>query len=565
MFAFALVFLLPNVLASNLTTLVPLDTGAPSPWDAKGCFTDAVGDRALNGSTYADDKYMTIATCTGFCRARDFLYAAVEYGKECYCGDTLKPNSIPTSPSDCNMPCTGNSAQSCGGPDRLQVYLNAQKDGPTSTPASVGDGGRWNHTGCFVDSVSARELPASVTIDGGVTAEKCTAACQAEGFLVAGCGNSLNASAAPDSDCHLRCAGDVSQVCGGNNRLTVFQDTSTASPPAPNATIPASVGDEGRWNHTGCFVDSVSARALPASMSVDGGATAEKCTNACQDKGFSVAGLEYYRMLYSCPLQFLYFLRVHFPLCIECWCGQALNATVAPEGDCSLPCAGDASQVCGGYDRLTVFQDTPPAPPTNSTQNTLPAPNVTVTTCYETSTKSDFNIIAVYKDGSPPVWLSVVTTGRTDAVLTSCDKCPTPFISQDIHHGQFRALQQSTGNTSVAAAPTTGEPLKLTYTSESRHEEAFSNFCTMTTGNATVLAVDTQDALWALCPIAAAGGRSDVVSNPTSSHGDYALKDCRFVDLVLAYVKDGGDGKDASLPGDDAGGADGLDGVVVAN
>jgi len=50
----------------------------------------------------------------------------------------------------------------------------------------------------------------------------------------------------------------------------------------------------------------------------------------------------------------------------ECWCGDTLTAgsVAAPLSDCNYPCTGDATEMCGGSRRLSLYHDTTSAPPT---------------------------------------------------------------------------------------------------------------------------------------------------------------------------------------------------------
>ena len=50
-----------------------------------------------------------------------FRYADLENGDACYCGNA-DDKFIPTDPKECNIPCTGDQSQFCGGSWRLQVY-----------------------------------------------------------------------------------------------------------------------------------------------------------------------------------------------------------------------------------------------------------------------------------------------------------------------------------------------------------------------------------------------------------------------------------------------------------
>ncbi|CAN0251738.1 unnamed protein product, partial [Ectocarpus fasciculatus] len=45
----------------------------------------------------------------------------------------------------------------------------------------------------------------------------------------------------------------------------------------------------------------------------------------------------------------------------ECWCTGSLGTTESSTA-CDFPCAGDADEICGGYDALTLYEivsDTP--------------------------------------------------------------------------------------------------------------------------------------------------------------------------------------------------------------
>ena len=51
----------------------------------------------------------------------DYLYAGVQYTSECFCGNSYgKYGSLPES--SCNMPCSGNKTQICGGTWSNSVY-----------------------------------------------------------------------------------------------------------------------------------------------------------------------------------------------------------------------------------------------------------------------------------------------------------------------------------------------------------------------------------------------------------------------------------------------------------
>ena len=76
------------------------------------------GSRDLGGYTFASDR-MTGALCIQECRARNFTFAATQFSAHCFCGNSygrLGPAR------NCDMRCTGNSGEICGGSWANSVY-----------------------------------------------------------------------------------------------------------------------------------------------------------------------------------------------------------------------------------------------------------------------------------------------------------------------------------------------------------------------------------------------------------------------------------------------------------
>jgi len=93
-----------------------------------GCVADTTtGARLLNGPSYVNNTAMTREMCSDFCRRSKQLYFGIEYSTQCYCGNSFTGfagNSLPPliDPSSCNMPCSGNPTQYCGGSRALNLY-----------------------------------------------------------------------------------------------------------------------------------------------------------------------------------------------------------------------------------------------------------------------------------------------------------------------------------------------------------------------------------------------------------------------------------------------------------
>jgi hypothetical protein len=127
----------------------------------------------------------------------------------------------------------------------------------------------------FRDDVNNRTLSTPVGVNGDMTVPACVAACQADNFPLAGlefatqcyCGTSIQGTGeAASSGCDMACQGNASTLCGGPNRLEVYNFTGTLSGPPvvnppggggggadPNAH-PVLMGLPTPWNYSGCYV-----------------------------------------------------------------------------------------------------------------------------------------------------------------------------------------------------------------------------------------------------------------------------------------------------------------------
>ena len=90
------------------------------------------------------------------------------------------------------MACSGNSAEICGGGNRLNLYSYSGGSLTTTTASSSAPTGTgnalpgWTSLGCYTDSTSARTLPNEESVSGGTTNEGCQNACLAAGYSFAG-------------------------------------------------------------------------------------------------------------------------------------------------------------------------------------------------------------------------------------------------------------------------------------------------------------------------------------------------------------------------------------------
>jgi len=98
-------------------------TGASAPpavsYTAQGCFVDQP-DRGLTNVETTDDT-ITPPLCAGFCVG--YRYAGVEYGNQCFCGNTWPSSYSKVADNECNFTCAGDPTQTCGGFWLLNLYV----------------------------------------------------------------------------------------------------------------------------------------------------------------------------------------------------------------------------------------------------------------------------------------------------------------------------------------------------------------------------------------------------------------------------------------------------------
>jgi WSC domain len=199
----------------------------------QGCYTEATQGRALRDKI-VNQPDMNLDYCARNCTG--FTYWGVEYGTECYCGNTLGAGSAPaTNQDDCTFPCPSNPSQPCGARLRLDLYkLNTtttEQPPPPSHPNTIRN---FTYQGCFTESTTPgrRALSGKSLASNDMTLDYCAANCT--GFTYFGaeyarecyCGDALGAGsglAADQDDCSMGCAGNSSQFCGAGLRLDLYR------------------------------------------------------------------------------------------------------------------------------------------------------------------------------------------------------------------------------------------------------------------------------------------------------------------------------------------------------
>ncbi|TCD64929.1 hypothetical protein EIP91_003426 [Steccherinum ochraceum] len=199
---------------------------------------------------------------------------------------------------------------------------------------------------CIADSPSSRILERDTFIPlppSGNSPEACTAACDAQGFTLAGvefgsechCGTGFTATIAPSphTNCNMVCTGNSSEVCGAPNLIQVFQ-----GPDPPRAAqLPAG------WHvfaDTPCAQDSAARMftdTLIAGPGLAASDTPAACVAFCAGLGFTKAGVEGGD---------------------ECYCGTEFRSTpqALDPSLCTFPCQGAIGVTCGGDFAIELFE-----------------------------------------------------------------------------------------------------------------------------------------------------------------------------------------------------------------
>jgi hypothetical protein len=265
---------------------------------------------------------------------------------------------------------------------------------PTASPVYGQPFGlpQQQYLGCFNDStVGKRTLNSIQTSDyTAMTVEYCQTYCMQNGYRLSGveytqechCDNLLNPTAVNGSNqCTWNCGGTMTtgtgkqELCGGIGYISVFNNTDATfnafgdmsntagtaqkyTPPSPFAS-----------NYLGCYSDNAgSGRTLTGpNLNLQNNMTIEACGAFCS-QGNNGIGYQYYGLEFSTQCEHQYvrsLMRVLADIALG-WCGNSianggilLTPTSSPTNDtCSMRCAGNEPDICGGPAVLSLYNST---------------------------------------------------------------------------------------------------------------------------------------------------------------------------------------------------------------
>jgi WSC domain len=198
----------------------------------------------------------------------------------------------------------------------------------------------FTYQACLTNFASKALTTYENTNFGNLTNEKCIDFCKDKGYTIAGtqsgsqcfCGNELSSTTLiiEENACATSCTGDSSQVCGDNQKLSVYSSGNITSSTFSSERIRSG------WEEVGCLSEGIGNHSLIGAAYSCLGMTVEMCMDFCDVMGFNIAGVEYGG---------------------ECYCGNTFeNGGGSCTSGCTTPCIGNDTQLCGGDWKMNVYQ-----------------------------------------------------------------------------------------------------------------------------------------------------------------------------------------------------------------
>ncbi|KAK4464718.1 WSC domain-containing protein, partial [Cladorrhinum samala] len=376
---------------------------------------------------------MTIEKCASACTG--FPHFGLEYGRECYCGNTINAGSVIAPAGDCSFTCPGDSTQTCGAGNRLTLYTRS-----VSPPIPT----TYGYRGCFAEPEGGgRALPNLFQRSENMTVSTCASFCRGAGYTLFGleyyhecfCGHTLTVGtqSAPEADCRYPCSGNSQEKCGGDLRLNVYQ-FGLASP-----TISTQSANPVNYASQGCYTEAQGIRALSDFAYYNDSMTVALCATACS--GYSYFGVEYGR---------------------ECFCGNKINtangSTPTSLSECSFPCPGNPAEFCGAGNRLNLYRFLPTESSTTSESTSSPSTEPASISSSSVPTSSSSAVV-------PTSTTTFILPLPTASSSTSISVAPsTSSASSDTPSSSFSSSSSSssTGSSqsSASASPAPTNVLK---------------------------------------------------------------------------------------------------------
>lgn len=127
------------------------------------------------------DNAMTYQMCESICSESQYTFYGIEYGKECWCGNTLNANAKSLAESECTFKCVGDKTQSCGDRKKLSLFKRSDTGG-NSESNDRKTVGAFAWQGCYVDEGNPRALTQRTASDA-LTPQSCAEQCSGYKYM----------------------------------------------------------------------------------------------------------------------------------------------------------------------------------------------------------------------------------------------------------------------------------------------------------------------------------------------------------------------------------------------
>ncbi|CAM9749520.1 unnamed protein product [Ectocarpus fasciculatus] len=180
-----------------------------------GCYIDESDEPSsrIMSLAYTSSDSMTPTVCEDFCRSSGADIFGVEFGRQCFCGDSRDTDLERYGTTDCDMPCAGDDSLTCGGYLGVEAYfIGGGQEVPTNSV----------YLGCQADKQGERALgDGFLWCSGRMTI--CEQFCRRREAAVYGlqyghecwCGDEMDHDQHGPGMCNYRCSGDSQTTCGG--------------------------------------------------------------------------------------------------------------------------------------------------------------------------------------------------------------------------------------------------------------------------------------------------------------------------------------------------------------
>jgi hypothetical protein len=124
--------------STTTTSTTSVSSLAPSPtaWKPLGCYAQNP-DRPIlqQNMNPIGDESLSISKCRDSCYRRVFTFAGAQKGNQCWCSNYVA-GELAKNSTNCDLPCTGNKAEFCGGNQVVNVFEALENTVPVVTSTS---------------------------------------------------------------------------------------------------------------------------------------------------------------------------------------------------------------------------------------------------------------------------------------------------------------------------------------------------------------------------------------------------------------------------------------------